>query len=124
MPRTGSTQRAPSMIAVLGAASFLIVAASAAAGDDLAADAKLKLGRKIFLEVAEPHCAICHTLADAASVGKVGPNLNDLAPDAARVTAAVTGGIGVMPAFADVLTADQIAAVAFYVAAVTKPAAK
>ncbi len=106
------------LAAILFAASAVLAVPCRAADD-----AKLKLGREIFLKAAEPQCAICHTLADAASVGKVGPNLNDLAPDEARVAAAVTGGIGVMPAFSDTLTPDQIAAVAYYVATMTKPAA-
>jgi mono/diheme cytochrome c family protein len=109
---------------LLGSATCVIAGAGLAAPIEPADETKLKLGREVFLKVAEPQCAICHTLADAASVGKVGPNLNDLAPDAARVTAAVTGGIGVMPAFGDMLTADQIAAVSYYVAAVTRAGAK
>ena len=57
-----------------------------------------------------------HTLAAAGSNAQVGPNLDDLAPDAARVNAKVTNGGGGMPAFADVLTEAEIDAVSAYVA--------
>jgi len=82
-------------------------------------DVDLDAGRKIFLETAAPSCSICHTLADAGSEGEIGPNLNDFKPTADQVRAAVTSGIGVMPAFGDTLTGEQIATVAAYVAAVT-----
>ena len=80
-------------------------------------DAALALGRAIFVEQGEPQCAVCHTLADAKSAGEVGPVLDVLKPDAARVVAAVTNGIGIMPAY-DSLTPAQIAAVARYVSTV------
>lgn len=62
------------------------------------------------------NCASCHTLKAADASGQVGPNLDDLKPDAARVEAQVkTGGNG-MPPFADVLSAAEITSVADYVA--------
>ena len=69
-------------------------------------------GEKVFAS----NCAGCHTLAAAGSNAQVGPNLDDLAPDAARVNAKVTNGGGGMPAFADVLTEAEIDAVSAYVA--------
>lgn len=77
-------------------------------------------GRDIFLEAAEPQCAVCHALADAGSAGEIGPDLDalELTPD--RVRAAVTQGVGVMPAYEGVLTPEQIDAVAAYVAAVSQ----
>ncbi|MDP4602911.1 MAG: cytochrome c [Solirubrobacteraceae bacterium] len=69
-------------------------------------------GEKVFAS----NCAQCHTLAAAGSNGQVGPNLDGIAPDDARVKAIVTNGRGGMPAFADVLTDAQIDAVASYVA--------
>ena len=89
----------------------------AAATPARAADAELALGRAIFVNQAEPQCALCHTLADAKSAGQVGPVLDDLKPTAERVAAAVTNGIGVMPAY-EGLTKAQIDAVALYVATV------
>ena len=78
-------------------------------------------GREVFLEAAEPQCAVCHTLADAGAAGEIGPNLDTLAeltPD--RVRAAVTQGVGVMPPYADLLTPEQIDAVSEYVASVAE----
>ena len=96
----------------------LAALAAAFASPAAADDASIEAGRQVFTELAEPHCAICHTLADAEAVGRVGPNLDDLKPDEAKVHAAVTGGVGAMPAYADMLSPEQIDAVSKYVAAV------
>lgn len=74
------------------------------------------LGRKVFNELAQPPCALCHTLQAAGAAGSVGPSLDDLRPDKARVLEAVRKGVGVMPPFAGKLTAEQIEAVAEFVA--------
>ena len=74
----------------------------------------LNQGKQIYLTVSEPRCAICHTLRDAGAIGEVGPDLDALKPDQARVKTAVTNGIGVMPAF-EALTPAQIDAVSLYV---------
>ena len=42
-------------------------------------------------------CGSCHTLAAAGADGKVGPNLDQVAPDAARVQQAIEEAPGVMP---------------------------
>ena len=70
-------------------------------------------GEAVF---ASAGCASCHTLAAAAASGAVGPNLDELRPDAATVAAAVTSGVGAMPAFEGRLSAAEIKAVADYVA--------
>ena len=88
------------------------------AGEGLTDKELMTLGRQIFTEISDPQCAICHTLADAGSSGAVGPDLDDLAPDALRVRAAVAQGVGVMPPYADLLTEEQIEAVSIYVSAV------
>ncbi|CAB4345240.1 unannotated protein [freshwater metagenome] len=67
-------------------------------------------------ELFASNCAQCHTLAAAGAGGQVGPNLDDLAPDEARVKEQVTNGGSGMPAFADVLSDSEIDAVAAYVA--------
>ena len=72
----------------------------------------------MFTAQSLPRCTLCHTLRDAGAAGKVGPDLDRLHPDSARVARAVTGGIGIMPAQGDNLTAEQIGAVAAYVAGV------
>src|SRR5206468_2747798 len=63
-------------------------------------------------------CGSCHTLADAGTKGTVGPNLDQLKPDEARVQKQVTNGGAVMPAFKGTLTAAQITAAAKYVSSV------
>ena len=89
------------------------------AGAPLAAqDADLEAGRLIFTEAAQPQCALCHVLADAEAEGKVGPNLDALKPDVDRVRAAVTSGVGIMPAFEGILSEDEIETVSAYVAEV------
>lgn len=77
-----------------------------------------ELGKKVFLEIAEPSCGICHTLADAGATGEIAPSLDDLQPSAERVETVVREGVDIMPAFGDVLTEEQIEAVAHYVATV------
>ncbi len=95
---------------------FLALLAGAAPA--LAADeaATLRLGRELFTKNAVPACALCHTLKDAGSEGAVGPVLDELKPDAARVMAALRNGIGQMPPYGDKLKPDEIAALAAYVA--------
>lgn len=64
-------------------------------------------------------CGGCHTLADAGASGAVGPNLDELKPDAAAVFTIVTNGRGSMPAFSGQLDEQQIADVAAYVVQAT-----
>ncbi|MGF1553595.1 MAG: c-type cytochrome [Paracoccaceae bacterium] len=96
-------------------AALAIVAALFPKVDARAED---EAGRRIFLEGGGglPACAVCHTLADAGSAGQIGPNLDTLAPDLARVRAAVHDGVGVMPAFGQALTETEVEAVSAYVA--------
>jgi mono/diheme cytochrome c family protein len=63
-------------------------------------------------------CGGCHTLKAAGASGAIGPNLDQLRPDAATVAAIVRSGGGSMPAFAGRLSDPQIAAVASFVASV------
>jgi cytochrome c6 len=81
-------------------------------------EALLELGRNVFVEIAEPQCGLCHTLADAEAAGTIAPSLDDLQPTRERVEAAVRTGPGVMPSFADSLSDDEIEAVSAYVASV------
>ena len=72
-------------------------------------------GREVFLQ----NCSGCHTLADAGTTGKVGPNLDEAKPTYERALMMVRdgggGGLGVMPKFEGTLTPEQIDAVARYV---------
>lgn len=77
-----------------------------------------ELGRKVFTELAQPPCQLCHTLKAAGAEGTIGPSLDELRPDLDRALAAVRQGVGVMPPFADKLTPAQIEAVARYVSEV------
>ena len=71
-------------------------------------------GKDIFLA----NCGSCHTLADAGTSGKIGPNLDQLKPSLSIVQRQVINGGGAMPAFKGQLTAAQITAVSKYVASV------
>ena len=75
-----------------------------------------ELGRKIFTELAQPPCALCHTLKAAGAAGKVGPSLDELKPDKERALTALRKGVGVMPRYDDKLSAAQMDAVAAFVA--------
>ena len=76
-------------------------------------DPIFEMGKTIFLE--QGNCATCHTLADAKSNGEIGPNLNQIKPDIAKVISTVTNGIGIMPPYEGVLSTKEIEAVAHYV---------
>ena len=96
------------------AAAALLPLAGAAAGVAAAQDV-MQEGRKLFTTAA-PACALCHTLRDAGATGEIGPVLDELRPDAARVEKALRNGIGQMPAFTATLSDDQIRTLAQYVA--------
>jgi|TARA_B100000959_G_C14641671_1_gene484536 mono/diheme cytochrome c family protein len=76
-------------------------------------DPIFELGKDIFINKAV--CSTCHTLVDASAYGQIGPNLNDIRPDKARVISVVNNGIGVMPSYQGELTIEEIEAVAHYV---------
>jgi cytochrome c6 len=106
------TRRRPAPLLLVAALALCAGAAQASDEPDL------ELGKQVFLEIAEPSCGICHTLADAGATGDIAPSLDDLQPSAERVETVVKEGVDVMPAFGDVLSEDEIKAVAHYVAAV------
>ena len=56
-------------------------------------------GKKLFNDTATPPCGVCHTLQSAESVGKIGPNLDQLRPTAGRIERAIENGVGAMPAY-------------------------
>ena len=82
------------------------------AADD---SAQLALGKKLFMQGVVPSCAVCHTLQAAGAEGAVGPVLDELKPDAARVAKALRNGLGQMPSYKDKLSDAEIAALALYV---------
>jgi mono/diheme cytochrome c family protein len=73
-------------------------------------------GKQVF---AVAGCGGCHTLKAAGATGNVGPNLDQLKPDAARVAHQVVVGGGPMPSFKAALTPKQIQDVAAFVATST-----
>ncbi|AEG93016.1 conserved hypothetical protein [Ramlibacter tataouinensis TTB310] len=79
----------------------------------LASAADEDTGRKLFTSVT-PACALCHKLKDAEAEGAVGPSLDELRPDQARVAKALKNGIGQMPAFPQ-LSEAEVQALARYV---------
>ena len=77
------------------------------------ADPKMDLGIEVFNNKAQ--CGVCHTLQAAGSEGNIGPNLDQLKPSMAQIIYVVKNGIGVMQAWKDILTDEEIEAVAYYV---------
>ena len=72
-------------------------------------------GKQIFTQ----SCGTCHTLADAGTSGSVGPVLDELKPDKARVENAIKNGgagSGAMPA--GIVSGQEAEAVATYVSSV------
>jgi outer membrane protein assembly factor BamB len=69
-------------------------------------------GEQIFVS----NCGSCHRLNAAGTSGTVGPNLDQLKPNAATVERQVRNGGGGMPSFEGRLSTAQIVAVAKYVA--------
>jgi cytochrome c6 len=69
-------------------------------------------GAAIF---SEQGCGGCHTLEAAGSSGNVGPNLDEAMPELDLIIDRVTNGKGVMPAFGDELSEEEIKNVAAYV---------
>lgn len=91
---------------------FFALSFQAQAGD-------VEAGKQVFLKEAQPSCTVCHALEDAGSVGVIGPDLDQLKPSREQVVNAVSGGVGIMPAFNESLSADQIQAVADYIVTMT-----
>ena len=70
-------------------------------------------GKDVFLTAGG--CGSCHTLADAGTMGTVGPDLDAASPSFDKAVEQVTNGGGVMPPFKDTLSEQQIQDVAAYV---------
>jgi cytochrome c6 len=95
-------------------------ATSAATGGGTAAKpgspgAAASQGKELFTSGTAPSCAVCHVLRDANATGNIGPNLDELRPDAARVAHAVKNGFENMPAFGNALSDADIQALSRYV---------
>ncbi|WP_020680695.1 c-type cytochrome [Marinobacterium rhizophilum] len=99
---------------------FTLAACASLLSGPILADELFDEGKKVFQQVAQPSCSICHTLNDAGSSGEIGPKLDDLKPTLEQILNAVSGGVGIMPAFEDSLSAEQIKAVAHYVSTASR----
>ena len=103
--------------AALTVAAGLAVSATAAGcgGAERPADpATVRAGAQVFQQAG---CGTCHTLAAAADArAQIGPDLDELEPDADTVVRQVRRGGGGMPAYADRLSEQDISEVAAYVA--------
>ena len=77
------------------------------------ADSKMELGLDVYNNKAQR--GVSHTLQAASSEGNIGSNLDQLKPSMDRIIYVVTNGIGVMQAWEDVLTDEEIEAVAYYI---------
>lgn len=110
-----SSARPPALLLALtlGVSASPSANAQAAPASD---EAQWQRGLEIFTKRATPACAVCHTLAAAGSEGQIGPVLDELKPDAARVRRVLQSGQGVMPSYAGKLSAEDMEAVAGFVA--------
>ena len=77
------------------------------------AETKMDLGLEVYNNKAQ--CGVCHTLQAAGSSGDIGPNLDQLKSSLDQIIYVVTNGIGVMQAWENILTQEEIEAVAYYV---------
>ena len=73
------------------------------------------LGYQHFNNAVQPPCAACHSLKAAGAKGVVGPNLDELRPDAQRIRTALAQGVGAMPAYADQLSDAEVTALVAFI---------
>ena len=97
----------------------MVVVSGCGGGHKASSSASNSPGAKVF---AAADCGSCHTLSAADAKGTIGPNLDQLKPEKARVARQVTnGGVG-MPSFEKKLSAGEIDQVATFVADETRKA--
>src|SRR6266511_4759623 len=102
-------------------AALLLATLPLAAGCGSSGDSASSPGAKVF---ASSGCGGCHTLSAAAAKGQVGPNLDELKPDASTVAHQVRVGGNGMPSFRSKLSARQISLVADFVASASRDSGK
>ena len=91
---------------------------NAASGTAMAASARVQnqsAGYQLFNQKTQPSCGACHTLAAARSQGAIGPNLDQLAPNAAQIRKSVAQGVGAMPGYGEQLTSTEIEALVKFI---------
>ncbi len=84
----------------------------AATTQEGAAQGNAEAGAQLF---ADNGCGNCHILEAAGSTGTTGPNLDEVQPSFEAAVEQITNGGGVMPAFGDSLSDQEIRDVAAYV---------
>src|SRR5215218_5884020 len=102
-------------------AAFLLATLPLAAGCGSSGGNASSPGGKVF---ASAGCGKCHTLKSAGAEGQVGPNLDELKPDASTVEHQVRVGGNGMPSFGKKLSSRQIALVADFVADAARSSGK
>jgi sulfite dehydrogenase len=101
--------RTPRLLVILALAF-----AGCGGGEDDTADRSDQAASGEPKQVFASTCGGCHTLADAGTTGQIGPVLDELEPNAARVVRAIEKGPGQMPE--GLLAGKDAQAVADYVA--------
>ncbi len=94
--------------------------ASTSVAESYSLSADAERGKGIFLNQAQPNCAVCHSLEAANASGAVGPNLDALKPDLSQIRAAVTQGVGAMPGYRGQLSDSEIDALTAFVYEATR----
>ncbi len=102
--------------AVAGVLGLVLLLASGCGGAGKA-HVSASGGAAVFVKAG---CGSCHTLAAAGAKGTIGPNLDDLHPDAATVARQVRQGGRNMPSFEHSLSRSEIAELAAYVASTSR----
>lgn len=97
---------------LLGAAALSAAIATSCGDSPLSVSAQR--GHKVFMELADPACATCHTFKHAGTVGSIGTNLDQMRYSRDAIVRAVTQGVDQMPSQKDKLTPTQIGDVAQY----------
>ena len=100
----------------LAGAAILLAALllTSCSGDQGASNGDPVAGKELF---AANGCSGCHTFQAAASTGTTGPNLDTASPSVAKVMRQLDNGGGLMPSFADKLTAKEKRDLAAFVGA-------
>ena len=94
------------------AAAAIVVLLAALLGGCVATRKDSAAAERLFVDSG---CGNCHTLAAAGTRGNVGPNLDQLKPDARTVVQQVSHGGNGMPSFAGKLSSKEILDLAGYV---------
>lgn len=93
--------------------------APATAREPVTLSAAGERGKQLFVGLETP-CSTCHRLSDAYANMAIGPDLDALRPERARVINALQQGVGAMPSYKDRLTASQLEDLATYVFEATR----